>query len=247
MKLSNPWRRSGAPWHRFLRKEDWHSPWGRAIRELIFGANDGLITTLGFVMGVYGAVHDHRLILITGFAEVAAGAFSMFFGAYLSSKSQREFFEREIEREKREIEEFPEKEKDEVREIYRAKGFEGKDLEMIVRKLTQDKRVWLWCMLEEELGLIVESVEGPVRAALIVGSSFVAGAIPPLLPYIFLEGRSALIVSGILAVIGLFVIGAGKTFITKKNPLKSGIEVIFIGLLAAFVGYFIGRFASHLF
>jgi predicted membrane protein (TIGR00267 family) len=233
------------PWHQFLRKEKWHSPKGRAIRDVIFGANDGMVTTLGFVMGVYGAIQDHRIILITGIAELCAGTISMAFGAYLSVKSQQEFFQQQIEKEKQEIEETPEMEKDEVREIYRAKGFEGEELEMVVRRMTQDKKVWLWCMLEEELGLVVETIDNPIRSALITGISFALGALPPLIPYLFFAGRTALVSSVILSIISLFAIGAGKTFLTKKNALKSGLEILSFGLIAALAGYFIGWAVAH--
>ena len=87
--------------------EAWHSPKGKLIREVIYGATDGLVTSLGFVIGVFGALHDSRIILITGTAGATAGALSMGFSAYISSKSQMEFFLAEIEREGREMKEMP--------------------------------------------------------------------------------------------------------------------------------------------
>src|SRR3989338_4659463 len=131
----------------FYRDEAWHSPGGRAIREVVFGFNDGMVSTVGFVVGVAAALSDPRIVLITGLAEVMAGGFSMFFGSYLSTKNQREFFEQEIERERYEIREMPEKEREEIRRIYEAKGFKGGDLEMVVNHITSDNNVWLKCMM----------------------------------------------------------------------------------------------------
>src|SRR3989338_5012713 len=94
-------------------EEAWHSSRGRAIREIVFGGNDGLVTTLGFLVGVYGAIQDQRIILIVGIAEAAAGAVSMATGAYLSSKAEREYYEREMHREIREMREMAEQEREE--------------------------------------------------------------------------------------------------------------------------------------
>src|SRR5437588_5821340 len=105
------------PLVRNFHDEEWHTPRGRAIREVIFGLNDGLITTLGFVAGVTGSLAQKNMILLAALAEVVAGAISMSSGAYISSKSQKEFFEKEIARERREIEEDPEHEKNEIRQI----------------------------------------------------------------------------------------------------------------------------------
>src|SRR3989338_1098137 len=97
----------------YLKKfhdEDWHTPKGRIIREVVFGINDGLVTAIGFIAGVTVSMADVKMVLLSGLAEMVAGAISMFFGAYLSTKSQREFFDNEIKRETREIDEMPEKE-----------------------------------------------------------------------------------------------------------------------------------------
>src|SRR3990172_12531956 len=96
-------------------REDWHTPKGRAIREIIFGMNDGLVTTIGFLAGVTSSISQSRYILLAGMAEVVAGAISMGIGAYLATKSQQEFFHSETEQEKWEIENMPEKEAEEIR------------------------------------------------------------------------------------------------------------------------------------
>ena len=143
----------------YLKKfhdEDWHTPKGRIIREVVFGINDGLVTAIGFIAGVTVSMADVKMVLLSGLAEMVAGAISMFFGAYLSTKSQREFFDNEIKRETREIDEMPEKETEEIREIYSNLGFKEDEVEMIVKRVTSDKKLWVRFMMREELGIMEE-------------------------------------------------------------------------------------------
>ena len=226
--------------------EAWHSHSGRLLREVIYGATDGVVTSLGFVMGVYGAIHESRIILITGVASATAGSLSMGFSAYISSKSQSEFFLAEIERERREMQEMPDKEKDEVRKIYRAKGFEGQDLEMVVRTITKNPAVWLRCMMEEELGLIVESFDIPWLVGLITAGSYILSAFVPIAPYALFPPARAFgwsVGSSIAILLGL---GIGKTRLTRTKPMKSGLELTMIGIICAFIGYVIGRMTGSL-
>lgn len=229
--------------------ESWHSPGGRAIREVIFGANDGLITTVGFVSGLSGSqlsMIDSRIVLIACLAEVIAGAISMAIGAYLSTKSQREFFEKEIAIEMREIEENPQRESQEVREIYASRGFSPEEVEIVVNRITADKEQTLQFMVKEELGLVPETFDSPIKNGFLMGFSFVVGAFPPLLPYGFLPALQALPFSLAFAVLALFGIGLGKTYFTKKNWMKSGLEVVALGVLAAGIGYLGGWAVSRL-
>lgn len=226
--------------------EAWHSPEGRAIREVVYGATDGLVTSLGFVIGVFGALHESRLIVITGIAGATAGALSMGFSAYISSKSQREFFLAEIERERREMKEMPEKEREEVRKIYRAKGFHGEELEMVVRRITADPKVWLRTMMEEELGLVATSFDTPWLVGVITMASYLGGAFLPIFPYMGSAPSAAFPWSVGVSVAALFGLGAGKTRLTRTPWLKSGLEMMAIGLISALVGYGIGRITGTL-
>lgn len=226
--------------------EEWHTPKGRAIREVIFGTNDGLITTLGFLGGVTGAISDKNIILLAAVAEVVAGAFSMASGAYISSKSQNEYFQKEIAREKREIEEDPEHEKNEIWEIYKERGFTDEEITILINRITSDKNLWLRFMLREELGLGEEATENPLRVGAIMGVSFLIGSIVPILPYFFLAPHPALVTATTCSLIFLFSLGALKTRITKSGWLKSGFEMLAIGTASALVGYFVGLFVSRL-
>lgn len=207
---------------------------------------DGVITTVGFVTGVAGFTTENSFILAAGVAEILAGGISMSLGSYLSAKSQREFYLKEIAREKREIREIPEQERDEVREIYRAKGFGGEELERVVKRLTADRKVWLRVMVEEELGLIEESMDDPASVGVVTGVSFAAGAFFPLLPYLFTGGALAVALSVVLAVLTLTLLGLGRAFITRRFRPGTIVEVPLLGLFAAGAGYAIGILLNYL-
>ena len=226
--------------------EAWHSPKGKLIREVIYGATDGLVTSLGFVIGVFGALHDNRIILITGIAGASAGALSMGFSAYISSKSQMEFFLAEIERERREIKEMPDKEREEIRKIYRGKGFHGQELEMVVNRITSNPSVWLRVMMEEELGLLVESFDTPWVVGGVTAASYAASAFLPILPYAQVSPQNAFPWSVGISIAVLFILGAGKTYWTRLSLWRSGLEIVGIGIISALVGYGIGRLAGGL-
>ncbi len=222
--------------------EEWHTPKGRFVREVVFGINDGLVTHVGFVAGVTGAVMDSRIVFLTGLAAIVAGGLSMFIGAYLSTKSQREFFESEIARERREIEEEPEREIQEIRDIYSELGFTKDEVEMIVKRVTSDKDLWIRFMLREELGILEENFDDPRKVGIVMGASFAVGGIPPVLPYAFGgDVYTALYMAVGVSLLALFGVGVGKTLVTKKPWFKSGMEMMILGSLAALVGFVIGK------
>lgn len=221
--------------------EAWHTPKGRAIREIIFGMNDGLVTTIGFLAGVTSSIAQARYILLAGMAEIVAGAISMALGAYLATKSQREFFHSEIEQEKWEIDKMPEKEAEEIREIYGEMGFTRPEQEMIVNRVTSDKDVLLRFMKREELGLFDEYLDDPIGVATTMGLSFVAGAVPPIVPYFFIgDPHRAIWVAVLLSVVFLFSVGVIKTRLTKVNAVRSGLETTLLGVAACGIGYLLG-------
>ena len=203
--------------------------------------NDGLVTTIGFLAGVTISISELRFVLLAGVAEIVAGAFSMTIGAYLSTKSQREFFQSEVELEKWEIERTPEKEAQELREIYKEMGFSGTELDIIVNRVAADKDLMLRIMKREELGLMDEHLDDPIKVALTMGIAFLGGSLPPILPYFFISSPSTAIwVAIFVSVLFLFVAGVIKTRLTMVNPWKSGLEMTFLGVLASAVGFGIG-------
>jgi VIT1/CCC1 family predicted Fe2+/Mn2+ transporter len=174
--------------------ENWHKKVN--VREIVFGFNDGSISTLALLAGVTGGALAPGQILVAGLSGVIAGAISMAIGAYISSKSEIEHHQSEIEREKREIEEIPEVEREEMRQVYMKKAdFTEEELNIIVNRITSDKKTWLDSMMKEELGLFEERFESPVKVGLIMLVAFVAGGLVPILPFVLLlASQSSLIV-----------------------------------------------------
>jgi len=221
---------------------------GKFIRHFIFGAEDGLISTLGFLAGVAGAGLSHFVIVISGFASVFAAAISMGIGTYLSTKSQAELIKRNLDVEREGIEKTPKLIKKEMEAIYRNKGFKGRDLKNIVNTLCSDKDVCLNEMAVAEFGVVPGKVENPFRASIVMFFTFIILAMIPLFPYIIFSAvGDAIIVSIVLTVIALFIVGATKTRLTKKSWFKSGFEMMILGLIAAIITFFIGQFISGLY
>jgi len=221
--------------------ESAHIPGGGIIRELVFGANDGLVAAFAVASGVNGAGVKSGVILIAGLAELIGGTISMALGAYLSTKSQIEYYRREMDRESFEVDSFPEVERQEVREIYESKGFKGEILEKIISHVTSDRKRWVDIMMSEELGLSLDPSTSPIKSALATGGAYTFGALMPVIPYAFMQPASGLIASVVITLTVLFGVGAAKTIVTGKNLLRSGFESMAIGGLAAAATFLAGK------
>jgi len=229
------------------RPEAWHRLGaGGFLRDVVLGSSDGLVAVLAFVAGVSATLGARRTILLAGLAEMFAGAASMGLGAYLGSKSEREFYRHELARERREIVEMPHEEREEIREIYRKKGFDGKDLEMVVDRITSDRDRWLKVMMHEELGFPKGAQASPVRSGLAMALAYVVGAAVPILPYAVIRGDAAFPVS-VAATLGvLFAVGASKARLTQRAWWKTGIEMSIAGGVGTVVCYLIATGISKL-
>jgi len=181
-------------------------------------------------------------IIAAGLSGVIAGAISMGIGAYISSKSEIEHYQSEIKKEEQEIEQVPEIEKEEARQIYQKKAaFTDNEVDMIVNRIASDKKTLLDTMKKEELGLFEERFEQPVKVGVIMFAAFVAGGIIPVTPFLLIQQSiSSLIVSIALTFTSLFIIGVWKTTLTDRNWLTSGLEMVGIGSLATVIPYIIG-------
>ena len=213
---------------------------GNLLRDVILGGQDGVVNVLGIVLGVAIATNDVRVVLVAGLAATFAESISMAAIAYTSQKAGKQFLEKERQREMREIEETPEIEKLEIREIFEKKGFRGKDLDRAVEIITSDKKVWLETMISEELKLGSYAEKDPMRDGIIVGVSALIGSLVPLAPFFFLEVQSAFIFSIALSILVLFAAGAVKAKKTVGDWRKSGAEMAAIGTLSAIAGYIVG-------
>ena len=212
---------------------------GSRIRDVILGWQDGLVNVLGIILGVAAATATTKYVLVAGLAATFAESVSMAAVAYTSLKAQNSHYIKELQREKQEIEEVPETERKEIRDIYRKKGFKDPLLSQIVKKITSSKKTWLDIMMKEELGL-TEDKESPSKSAAIVGLSAVVGSLIPLAPFFFLSVSAGIYASLILSIIVLFAVGAVKAKVTIGSKLRSGIEMSLIGMGAAIIGYLIG-------
>ena len=211
------------------------------IRDFILGFQDGLVNTLGLVLGVASATQSTRIVLISGLVTTFAESVSMAAVAYTSTKAAHEFYESQLEREKKEIKEIPHMEVQEIRDIYYKKGFRGKQLTSIVKKITSNKRLWLETMMAEELKLLPGDYEKPLKSTFVVGASAIIGSLIPVIPFFLFPVKVGMIAALLLSIIILFIVGAVKSKVTIGDWKKSGFEMAVVGTLAALVGYFVGK------
>ncbi|MBV8452594.1 MAG: VIT1/CCC1 transporter family protein [Deltaproteobacteria bacterium] len=214
---------------------------GPSLRDTMFGLNDGLVAAFAVTSGVAGAFSSNKTAVMAGLAEMLGGAVSMGLAAFASARAHREFYRSEEQRERDEIKKWPEHERDEIRSIYRDKGFSGSLLDQIVSHITADPTRWRGVMMREELGFGAEVMEPPLKSALTVGGAYLVGAAMPLLPYLLVKPAVGILISALATIIALFVVGAAKTVLTARPWLRSGLESMAIGAVAAIVTYSVGR------
>jgi len=233
----------GLPGEAVARLERRHrATGGNALRAAVLGVNDGLVSNLSLVMGVAGASLQQTTILLTGLAGLLAGAISMALGEWLSVQSSRELYQRQIAIEREELEAAPEEEQEELVLIYQAKGIPADRARELAAGLISDPRTALDTLAREELGIDPQGLGGSAWIA--AGTSFAlfaVGAIIPVLPYLFVGGLQAAVLSGVLAALGLFASGALGSFFTGQPALKAGLRQVAFGLVAALVTFGLGK------
>jgi len=225
-----------------VRGERWHrGDASGALRAAIFGVNDGLVSNLALVMGVAGGQASGRVILLAGLAGLLAGAFSMGAGEWISVRSQRELFEREIALEAEEIEAMPEEEANELALIYRAKGIPRDEAEALAAAIMRDPAHALDTKVREELGLNPEELGSPWGVAISSFLAFAIGAAVPVVPYAIASGTAAFVAAVVAAAIALFAVGSGVGLITGRPLALGGVRQLLIGAAAAAATFWIGR------
>ena len=214
--------------------------------DFIYGSIDGAVTTFAIVAGVIGASLPAGIILILGFANLFADGFSMAAANYQASKARNEFIQMRRMQEEWEIDNLEEQERDEIREIYRKKGFKDELLEDVVRIITSRRKVWVDTMMKEELGLI-EDEKNPMDSSVSTFIGFNIIGLIPLTPFmIFMiveidQNSEAFIYSTISVLAAFFLVGMIKGKIVKKSMIRSGVITLTIGGIAAIVAYMIGH------
>ncbi|MBV6396731.1 MAG: hypothetical protein HFACDABA_02331 [Anaerolineales bacterium] len=212
------------------------------LSEIILGGQDGLVNVLGVVLGVAAATSEPRIVIAAGLAATFAESVSMGAVAYTSTMAEQDLYQSEREREHRHIHLAPDVETHEIREIYRAKGFEGETLNKIVEVITSNPDIWVNVMLSEELKLSPTEKGQALNSALLVGFSALVGSFIPLVPFFFLEVGVSIWISIVIAALTLFAVGAYKARVTVGKPFRSGLQIALIGIVSALVGYLVGLF-----
>lgn len=212
------------------------------LGDFILGAIDGSVTTFAVVAGVAGAGLPSTVAIVLGLANLVADGFSMAAGNYQKAKSDRELVEKTRRLEEQHIDEVPEEERAEIREIFAQKGFDGTLLEDIVRIITKDRKRWIDTMITEEFGLQL-NMPDPIRSALTTFAAFVVVGAVPLLPFLLpfeLTPRSTFTFSAVATAIAFFVVGVVKGKFRGRPLVLSGLETLAVGGCAAGLAYAIG-------
>ena len=217
------------------------------LREVVFGAQDGLLSTVALVTSLAVAVESQTTVIIAGLAGALPGMISMATGALLGSRAERDVQRAEIEREAREIDANPAEELAELVVLFQREGKTYREARELADEISQDRDLWLRTLVEKELGISSEDTTNPVKDALVMGLAFITGAAIPLVPHFFLTGGQAIGVSVGATLVGLFALGLIKGRLVERSPLLQGLEILGIGTISAGIGYALGDLIPRLF
>jgi VIT1/CCC1 family predicted Fe2+/Mn2+ transporter len=211
------------------------------MRDVILGGQDGLVNMLGIVLGVIAGGGSQTVLIVAGIAAGITESISMAAVGYTSSLSERDYYESERARESAEIDTVPDAEREEIREIYAAKGFSGALLDSVVDTITANREIWLETMMDEELHLQPVDARRELRVATVMGIATLIGHLIPLIPFFFLTTGPALVFAVVLGAISLFGVGAYSAATLVGDWRTNGLRYLVIGLGAALIGWLIGR------
>ena len=212
-----------------------------SLRDVILGGQDGLVNMLGIALGVVAASGSTHVLVVTGIAAAITESISMGAVAYTSFGSDRDFYLAERSREQSEISSRPEEEREEVREIYAAKGFKGQLLDDVVSTITSNRETWVSTMMNEELHLQPVEQQSLIRSAVVVTVATLIGHFIPIVPFMIVGRSPAIVLAITLSAVTLFAVGVYSAMTLVGDWRKSGLQMVAIGLGAAAVGFLIGR------
>lgn len=225
--------------------EEQHFMGSDFIRDIVIGMSDGLTVPFALAAGLSGAVDTTTLILTAGGAEIAAGSIAMGLGGYLAGKTDSEHYETELKREQREVVELPDREEEEVAEIFREYGLEEEQIKSITNTMKKNPDQWVDFMMRFELGLEKPEPTRARNSAITIAISYIVGGLIPLFPYMLISHpATALQVSVIVTLIALLIFGYVKGRFTGAAPWKSAIQTAVVGGLAAAVAFGLARLLS---
>ena len=217
---------------------------GTRLHDVILGGQDGIVNILGLVLGVAAASGQSRIIIAAALSTTFAESLSMAAVAYTSTLAARDVYRGQVEREQDHIRRFSDIEREEIRQIYAAKGFTGDQLDEVVHKITADVNRWVGVMVAEELKVTPVEAKDLIKSALIVGLAAIIGSLIPVAPFFGLPVWVAVWDSVILAGASLFIVGAYKATVTVGVWWKSGLQLLGIGLVTALISYLIGTYIA---
>ena len=229
-----------------IDRERWRVARLGRLREVVFGAQDGLLSTVALVTGVAVAVENQTTVLVAGLAAALPGMLSMATGAFLGSRAEQDVQRAEIAREAQELEDNPAEELAELVVLYQREGKTYQEARHLADEIAEDKDLWLRTLVEKELGISPDETSSPVKDALTMGIAFILAAIIPILPHFFLEGGAAISISIAAALTGLFILGVGKGRLVQRSPLLQGLEILAIGAVSAGIGFGLGDLIPRL-
>ncbi|MBN1429975.1 MAG: VIT1/CCC1 transporter family protein [Anaerolineae bacterium] len=213
---------------------------GARLSEIILGGQDGLVNTMGVILGIAAATDETRIIIVGGLAAAFAESISMAAVAYTSTLANMDFYRAQLRREYHEVEHMPEMERAEITEIFKKWGFEGKLLQDVVEHISKNKHHWVEIMMAHELELQPIDAKGLLPTTLLVGFSAIVGSLIPLIPFFFMHHEPAIWTALVSSAAVLFGVGAIKANLTVGRPFRSGIQMMAIGILSALAGYGVG-------
>ena len=210
------------------------------ITDIVIGMSDGLTVPFALAAGLSGAVASSAIVTTAGIAEIVAGSIAMGLGGYLAGQTEQEHYESELKREYEEVERVPEREKEEIREVFEGYGLTPEAQEIVVEAISKDKDKWVDLMMRFELGLEKPNPNRARNSALTIGISYIVGGFVPLVPYFYVnDPKSGLLYSAEITLLALLVFGYFKSKVTDQNPWIGSLKVASIGAAAAAAAYFV--------
>jgi VIT1/CCC1 family predicted Fe2+/Mn2+ transporter len=217
-----------------------------AVRDVVIGMSDGLTVPFALAAGLSGAVHSTSLVVVAGLAEIAAGSIAMGLGGYLAARTDRDHYLSEREREIRETVELPDKETEEVADVFRSYGMSEEDLKPVVAAICSDQKRWVDFMMRFELGFEEPDPKRALNSAVTIAISYILGGLVPLAPYIVVaDVYQALSVSIAVTLVALFIFGFVKGKLTGIHPLRGGLQTVMIGGLASAAAFGLAKWIGR--
>lgn len=211
------------------------------IREMVFGLEDGMVSTLGAITGIATSTNNHFFVVLSGSVIIAVESISMAVGSYLSNNSEQAIDDRAVAEEKDQIKKFPKEEKEEMIGLFKKDGWPSELAYVMAEETARNPKLMLREMSYRELNLVPDSHESPVKKGVIMFISYIVGGFIPLTPYIFLPVKEAIMISIPVTVVGLFALGALTTKYSGRSWWKAGLEMMLLASAAAVIGYVVGQ------